>query len=146
MVIKLLAGSAAATPSSLQQQVFAVLQQLPGWKVSPQQEVVTADGNFSIDIAAETAAGVRLAVEVDGPYHFVSPGNKVNGRTPQYKVDGPTQYRNRALAAPGYTVVRIPWWEWEQQKGNKARMDYLQRKLSGMNVVADCNCIFLLNV
>jgi very-short-patch-repair endonuclease len=112
----------------------------------PQQEVVTADGNFSIDIAAETAAGVRLAVEVDGPYHFVSPGNKVNGRTPQYKVDGPTQYRNRALAARGYTVVRIPWWEWEQQKGNKARMDHLQRKLSGMNVVADCNCILLLNV
>jgi hypothetical protein len=110
------ADSAIQTPSSLQQQVFAIIQQLPGWRVRPQQEVVTADGNFSINIAAETAAGVRLAVEVDGPVQFVRPG---------HSLDGHTQYRNRALAARGYTVVSIPWWEWNELKGRKARQYYL---------------------
>jgi hypothetical protein len=123
----LVAASAAAAPSSLQQQVFAALQQLQGWQVPPQQEVVTADGNFSIDIAAVTAAGVKLAIEVDGPTHFVSPHNNLNG---------PTQYRNRALAARGYTVVSIPWWEWITLKGGEAKLAYLQRKLSGKGALA----------
>jgi hypothetical protein len=78
------ADRAAATPTLLQQQVFAALQQLPGWRVPPQQEVVVTDDNFSIDIVAVAAAGVRLAVEVDGPHHFVRVGNR-------WKVDGPTQ-------------------------------------------------------
>jgi hypothetical protein len=83
----------------MQQQVFKALQQLPGWQDPPQQEKLTDDDNFSIDITAVTAAGVKLAVEVDGPTHFVSPGNRVNG---------PTQYRNRALKARGYLMVSIP--------------------------------------
>jgi hypothetical protein len=37
------AASAAVAPSSLHQQVFAALQQLPGWQVPHQQEVVTAE-------------------------------------------------------------------------------------------------------
>jgi very-short-patch-repair endonuclease len=115
---------------------------LPGWQVPPKQEVVTADGNFSIDIAAVTAAGVRLAVEADGPHHFVSvevdgPNHFVspdNRRPTQYRVEGPTQYRNRALAARGYTVISIPYWEWAKQKGGEARLAYLQRKLQGKTV------------
>jgi hypothetical protein len=128
------AASAAAEPSLLQREVFAALQQLPGWQVPPQQEVVTADGNFSIDIAAVTAAGVKLAVEVDGPTHFVNRGNTVDGPT-QYTVDGPTQYRNRTLAARGYTVVSIPFRDWGDLKGDQARLHYLQSKLQGTNGV-----------
>jgi hypothetical protein len=113
---------AAATPSPIQRQVFKALQRLPGWQVPPKQEKLTDDGNFSIDIVAVTAAGVKLAVEVDGPSHLVSPGNRVNGRT---------QYRDRALKARGYTVVSIPWREWEQQKGVQQQKQYLQDKLKG---------------
>jgi hypothetical protein len=47
-------------------------------------------------------------------------------------VDGPTQCRNRALAAQGYTVVSIPWWEWWQLKGAEQQQQYLQDKLKGM--------------
>jgi hypothetical protein len=121
------ASNAAAATSPMQQQVFKALQQLPGWQVPPQQEDVTEDKNFSIDIVAATAAGDRLAVEVDGPTHFVSPGNRVNG---------PTQYRNRALEARGYTVVSIPGWEWEQLKGFQQQKRYLQDKLKGET----CKC------
>jgi hypothetical protein len=115
-------ANATAASSSMQQQVFEALQRLPGWRVPPQQEKPTDDHNFSIDIFAVTAAGVRLAVEVDGPSHFVSPGNRVNG---------PTQYRDRALKAWGYTVVSIPGWEWAQLKGTEQRQQYLLEKLKG---------------
>jgi hypothetical protein len=114
----------------MQRQVYRALQQLPGWQVPPQQEVSTRDCNFSIDIAAVTAAGVSLAVEVDGPTHFVSPGNMVNGGT---------QYRKRALTARGYTVVSIPGFEWQQLKGAEQWQQYLQDKLKG----EPCLCIYL---
>jgi len=103
-----LAGSTAVSKASgLQQSVFTALQQLPAttWQQPPVMEQRTADGASSIDIAAVTAAGVALAIEVDGPWHFVRHGNRV---------DGPTQYRNRALAARGYTVISIPHWEWNR--------------------------------
>ena len=122
------ADCAAATPTLLQQQVFAALQQLPGWRVPPQQEVVVTDDNFSIDIVAVAAAGVRLAVEVDGPHHFVRAGNR-------WEVDGPTQYRNRALTERGYTVVSIPWWECGQLKGVQQQQQYLQNKIQGATAV-----------
>jgi hypothetical protein len=136
------AASAAAKSSLLQQQVFVATQQLPFWQMSPQQEVVTADGNFSIDIAAVTAAGVNLAIEVDGPHHFVShstsststSSSRLDGSA-QYRVDGPTLSRNRALAARGYVVVSIPWWEWSDLKGGGARQAYLQDKLQGTTVL-----------
>jgi hypothetical protein len=131
------ATSAAAVPSLLQQQVFEALHQLSGWQDPPQQEQPTDDHNFSIDIVAVTAAGVRLAVEVDGRYHFVWVGDK-------WEVEGPTQYRDRALKARGYTVVSIPWWEWEQLKGAQQQRQYLQNKIQGATVVGhaadDCMC------
>lgn len=45
-------------------------------------------------------AGQPLVLEVDGPYHYRRPDNAMTGTT---------RYRNRALAARGYTVVTIPW-------------------------------------
>jgi hypothetical protein len=123
------AHRAAATPSLLQQEVFAAMGKLPGWQFPPQQEVPTDDHNFSIDILAVTTAGVRLAVEVDGPSHFVSPGNRVNG---------PTRYRQRALKARGYIVISIPGWEWGQLKGHKQQQEYLVNKLKGEIVASVC--------
>jgi hypothetical protein len=117
---------AAATPSLLQREAVQSLEVLTGWQVPPKQEERTRDKNFSIDIFAVTTAGVRLAVEVDGPTHFVSPGNKVDGRT---------KYRDRALKARGYTVVSIPGWEWEKLQGAKQKQEYLVNKLKGETVL-----------
>jgi hypothetical protein len=117
-----LTSNAAAAPSLLQQQVFKALQQLPGWQVHPKQEQRTKDRKFSIDITAVTAAGVSLAVEADGPSHFLSPGDSVNG---------PTQYRDRALVARGHTVVSIPHREWDALKGPEQQQNYLKGRLQG---------------
>jgi hypothetical protein len=35
------------------------------------------------------------------------------------------------LKARGYTMVSIPWWEWEQLKGRQQQQQYLQRLLKG---------------
>jgi very-short-patch-repair endonuclease len=105
-----------------QQSVFVALQRLPAgtWQQPPESEQLTADGAFSIDIAATTAGGAKVAIEVDGPTHFIQPG-----RTP----DGTTQFRDRALAARGYVVVSIPYWEWDALRDATRQQQYLLTKL-----------------
>jgi hypothetical protein len=119
---QLAAETASSKTSAFQRGVFAAARQLPTdlWQEQPALEQVTADGAFSIDIAATTAAGVRVAIEADGPSHFIQPGNAVGG---------PTQCRNRALAARGYVVLSIPGWEWQQLRGADSKQQYLLAKL-----------------
>jgi hypothetical protein len=67
--------------TDFQRAVFAAVQQLPiTWQQQPQMEQlsvgrdgVTPDGALLLDIAGRTAAGVLVAVEVDGPWHFRRP-------------------------------------------------------------------------
>jgi hypothetical protein len=117
-----------AQPSQLQRSVFAALQRLPGstWQQAPAMEQRTPDGAYSIDIAAVTAAGgLQLAVEVDGPSHFL--------RQPRRAVDGPTRCRNRALAVRGFSVVSMPYWEWRELtaggEGDRQQQQQQQRYL-----------------
>jgi hypothetical protein len=118
----LAAETALSKTSDFQRGVFAAAQQLPAdlWQEPPALEQVTADGVFSIDIAATTAAGVRVAIEADGPSHFIRPGNTL---------EGGTKCRNRALAARGYAVLSIPYWEWQQLRGADSKQQYLLAKL-----------------
>jgi hypothetical protein len=114
--------SAAEPPSEMQQQVFTVVQQLTSagallWQQSPQQEQLSVpDAAGLIDIAGVTADGVLLAIEVDGPFHFLWPDRRL---------DGTTQHRNRVLAARGYAVVSIPYYKWGNCNGSRERQQYL---------------------
>ena len=119
---QLLARTAQQPVTDLQRSVFAAVQQLPVgmWQKQPQLEQRTPDGAFRIDITATTAAGVQLAIEVDGPSHFIQPGNTL---------EGATQFRNRALAARGYVVVSIPYREWDALRGAEQKQQYLLAKL-----------------
>jgi len=108
--------------SRLQSQVFKQLQQLPGsiWREPPVLEQHTGDKAFSIDVAAVRADGTQLAIEVDGPRHFLLPDNAL---------DGPTQCRNKSLAARGYTVVSIPYYELRRLATEQQQLDYLLAKV-----------------
>ncbi len=92
-------------------EVFEVVRQLPGCSgaVCEQQ---TVDGLFSMDIGVELLSSpvkniVRLAIEVDGPSHFMS--NRPDMAT------GETRLRNYLLEARGWRVVSLrvgthaPW-------------------------------------
>jgi hypothetical protein len=65
-------------------------------------------------------SGVRLAIEVEGPSHFVQPN---------FTLSGSTLFRNRALAARGYALVSIPYWEWGNLRGADQKQQYLLAKL-----------------
>lgn len=115
---------ASSKTTQLQQQVLDSLVELPAstWQTAPAMEQPSSDGNFSIDVAAVTADGVQVAVEADGPWHYVSPGRRLNG---------PTQFRNRMLAAQGHMVVSIPYWEWDVCRTDEQQQRYLTLKLAG---------------
>jgi hypothetical protein len=115
-------STSIAKASGLHRSVFAAVQALPAgtWQQPPVLEQRTADGALSIDIAATTSSGVQLAIEVDGPSHFVRPN---------YKLTGPTLFRNRALAARGYVLVSIPYREWSKLRGAAQKQQYLLSSL-----------------
>ncbi|KAG1672119.1 hypothetical protein FOA52_001706 [Chlamydomonas sp. UWO 241] len=103
----------------VQLQVLAVVRQLPGCSGAVSEQA-TDDGLFNIDIAVQLPDGSRLAVEVDGPSHFLSnqPGT----------LGGATLLRNWLLEARGWRVVSVPvrtGWEPLAKQGKQARRDYL---------------------
>jgi hypothetical protein len=105
--------------TEIERRVFAAAQRLPTL-TGCRQEALTDDGAFSVDVAAKHAASGRLlAIEADGPTHFLQPGMRPTGDT---------LARNRALAARGYIVVSVPYWEWDKVRGDaEAEESHLAR-------------------
>ncbi|KAI8475363.1 MAG: hypothetical protein J3K34DRAFT_464874 [Monoraphidium minutum] len=103
-----------------ERRVFECARRLP-CLADCRQEARTPDGAFSVDVAATHAAsGRRLAIEADGPTHFLRPGREPTGDT---------LARNRAHMR-GFAVVSVPWWEWQKVRGDAAAQDaYLLRKV-----------------
>ena len=116
--------------SYLQQSVFDAVLQLPPntWQQQPQSEQPTADKACLIDVAAVTTSGVKVAIEVEGPQHYVQPDNTLTG---------PTLFRNRALAARGYAVISIPYWEWDELHSKAQQQQYLLAKLQAVKKQPD---------
>jgi hypothetical protein len=118
-------ATAKQQSSRLQQSVYDAVLQLPcdTWQQQPQSEQPTSDKACLIDIAAVTASGVKVAIEVEGPYHYVQPDNTLTG---------PTLFRNRALAARGFTVISIPHWDWGELRSAAQQQQYLLDKLQAV--------------
>jgi hypothetical protein len=73
----------------------------------------------AIDIAIETSTR-RIALEVDGPHHFL-----LNGQA-----NGPTRLRNRCLAAHGWRVVLVKYSVWNALLTAEQRAGYLAELLA----------------
>jgi very-short-patch-repair endonuclease len=82
----------------LQRQVGGTLSFLG---LDPREEVRIKEG-YSLDFVIEWS-GQRVAVEVDGPSHFV-------GRRPNEA----TLLKHRQLRHLGWRLVSIPYWEWDE--------------------------------
>ena len=89
--------AAETQPSRLQRDVAKALASLGA---SVQEEKVLEEG-FSLDLVVDWR-GERLAVEVDGPSHFV-------GRV----LTGATLLKRRQLRHFGWRLVSVPYWEWD---------------------------------
>jgi len=94
------------------------------WQQDPQLErLCQPDGVMKIDVAATTGSGMLLAVEADGPSHFRWPDSDRG-------VLGSTLYRNRALAARGYTVISVPYYEWNSLGSKAAKQRWLAQQIA----------------
>jgi len=112
--------AAEVRPSSLQRDVATALASLGA---TVQEEKVLEEG-YILDLVVDWR-GERLAVEVDGPSHFV-------GRVPT----GATLLKRRQLRHFGWRLVTVPYWEWaelahrDKSKEREQRAAYLSSLLS----------------
>ena len=87
--------------------------------LAPREEVRTPQG-YSLD-AVVSHGGREVAVEVDGPTHFL-------GRTPT----GTTALKRRQLRAAGWALLPVPYWEWNALDSKAAKQEYLRVALEGL--------------
>lgn len=88
--------------------------------------IISSGAGASTLLAGGAGVERRIAVEVDGPSHFIH--DLESGRV---WIDGSTALRNRCLALAGWEVVSIPFHEWDGLGGDVEREDeYLRGKLS----------------
>jgi hypothetical protein len=114
-----------AHPSASQQQVSDTLR---GMGLSVEDEFRCPKSGYSIDMRvhdmgisanSSTGASVVWAVEFDGPSHFLTCRLPVGG----------TLMKRRHLELLGYTVVSLPFWEWNRLTESDERKEYLRDKL-----------------
>jgi hypothetical protein len=130
-------SSGKPTISDSQREVASVLQQL-GY--TTQLEMRSPDGLISADVGVTALPDGRpcsIAVEFDGPSHFVtdnSSGNSTssNNRTAATdRLNGPTRLRNAFLQAHFPDgVVCIPWMEWPAASKPDQQEEYLRAALA----------------
>ena len=98
-------------------------QAMEALRMGFQSEGVLAEG-YSVDLAMVER---RIAIEVDGPWHFVSPDRRSG-----WEPTGSTVLKRRQLQALGWEVVSIPFYEWPH--GEMARKEYLELVLLGQGI------------
>ncbi|PNW72735.1 hypothetical protein CHLRE_15g638550v5 [Chlamydomonas reinhardtii] len=119
--------------SRLQEQVAEALQRLLQKGrlpiVSVRTEVVVEGVLGRVDIVADWSDGRRVAIEVDGPDHFLT-----NRKDDPSAVDGSTALRNRQLrrAFGEGGLLCVPYWEWDRQKTSSAQEAYLLQQLQDL--------------
>eukprot|EP00850_Spirogloea_muscicola_P014108 SM000099S25214 [mRNA] locus=s99:278489:280926:- [translate_table: standard] len=79
-----------------------------------------AGGPYSLDLALPTDC---IGVEIDGPSHFARDTGEALGAT---------VLKRRQLRVLGWRLVAIPFYEWEQLRGEEEMWRYLQNKLAAM--------------
>jgi len=109
--------SVKPSSSKTQDDVVSILSSMD---LQPQEEVLLKSG-YRIDAVVEVN-GKQIAVEVDGPSHFIGRSRELTGST---------ILKHRQVATlDGMTVVSVPYWEWDElKKDSKKKEKYLHSLL-----------------
>ena len=91
-------------PSQLQSDV---LREIRSHCAQVEEEHRCQTSGYSIDALVTLNDGERIAVEVDGPSHFI-------GRSQQ--PTGATLLKHRQLRHFGWRLESVPYWEWDNSK------------------------------
>ncbi|EOD41007.1 hypothetical protein EMIHUDRAFT_222043 [Emiliania huxleyi CCMP1516] len=108
-----------ARPSGLQRSVAAALTSV---QHGFEEECLEPLTGYSLDLAIPST---RIAIEVDGPFHFLLPDGR-GVRRP----NGPTLLKRRLLAAAGWRVISVPFFEWDALPTASERQTYLERAVA----------------
>ncbi len=87
-----------------------------------EEEYLEPRTGYSLDLALPSS---RVAVEVDGPSHFLLP----DGRGVR-KPNGPTLLKRRLLRAAGWRVISVPFYEWGGFATANGQQTYLERAVA----------------
>lgn len=95
--------------------------------------VLKAGANWTHETESNTIqSGFRVAVEFDGPYHFTRQRGTTSGtKAESPRALGHTVLKYRLLKKQGWTVVRVPYYEYDKIPfwASMERQRYLQRLL-----------------
>jgi len=104
-------------------------------------ERLTDDGYFSVDVYLPDG---DVALEVDGPHHFVNISVGGEGVAPDDASQlakrktstrtANTELRDMFLARRHHAVVSVPWFEWDELRGREEKKVYVAEKLRGAGV------------
>ncbi|EOD25459.1 hypothetical protein EMIHUDRAFT_237685 [Emiliania huxleyi CCMP1516] len=97
---------------------------------STKEEHLEPRTGYSLDLSLPSS---RLAIEVDGPSHFLLP----DGRGVR-KPTGPTLLKQRLLRAAGWRVISVPFYEWDGFATANGQQTYLERASASAKPV----CVF----
>jgi len=83
---------------------------------------------YSLELALRSA---RVAVEVDGPSHFLL----CHDGSDEHLPNGKTLLKRRLLKAAGWRLVSVPFHDWDALLGREKQCRYLSRRLSEVGLV-----------
>ncbi|EJK67299.1 hypothetical protein THAOC_11691, partial [Thalassiosira oceanica] len=110
--------SASFSESKLQNDV---VYELRAAGLDLDEEVLLGSG-YRVDALVKFSNGRKVAVEVDGPSHFID-------RRPT----GSSTLKHRQVARlDRIEVVSVPYWEWNELKNSETKQRYLQYTVLGM--------------
>jgi hypothetical protein len=112
------AFSRKGVPSCLQHDVASIVRRL---EVDFEEEVIDPRSGYSIDILVKQG-GKDIAIEVDGPSHFLYGGRDESGAT---------ALKRRQLGLLGYKTVCVPYWEWDGFAGEQEKENYIKGLILG---------------
>ena len=130
-----------ASPSRLQAEVASTFRRVleedrggEGLEVLEEQVLEEDGGGYSMDMILKGLGGKRrVAVEVDGPSHFVKVAGEGGER--RWRENGSTRLKRRLLAGLGWEVLSVPFFEWTVLRGKAAKEAYARRLLQTAGVV-----------
>ena len=119
------ARPAAAAATGLANAVFRAFAASPRTHTADAEATIAA-GHHRVDAALVTHAGARVAVEADGPAHYLASHARC--------ADGATAVRDALLRRDGWAVVAVPYWEWDEVQGDAAaEAAYVERRLAAVD-------------
>ena len=95
-----------------------VVREMKAAGLDVEEEVLLGSG-YRIDALAKIGDGRKVAVEVDGPTHFI-----------QRRPTGSTILKHRQVARLVLIeVVSVPYWEWGELTNTETKQHYLRKKI-----------------